>query len=241
MKKFIMSFVISSMIFGLIFTGIGKGKIFRGSSEASVEDEYIVEDEDGSKQTLKVKNELLFLMMGVDAKDVKKSKGTRTDTMMLIKANFDTGDISLLSLPRDTRVLVKGKEDKLNHAHAFGGTDLTMKTVRDFTGLDVDYYVKVDYAAVKGIVEAIGGVDIDVPVNMNYYDPSADPPLKINIKKGPQTLNGQNAHDFLRFRSGEGDLGRIKRQQDFLKELMKHTYNNSNKINKEFKEFKKKN
>lgn len=223
MKKFIISFLISSMIFGLIFTGIGKGKFFSGNSMASVEDGYEIEDEDGSKQTLKVKNELLFLMMGVDAKDVTKSKGTRTDTMMLIKANFDTGEIGLLSLPRDTRVLVKDKEDKLNHAHAYGGTDLTMRTVRDFTGLDVDYYVKVDYRAVKGIVDAIGGVDIDVEKDMYYNDPTADPPLSINIKKGFKTLDGQNAHDYLRFRSNDGDLGRINRQQEFVKELMKQT------------------
>ena len=223
MKKFVLSFLISSMVFGLIFTGLSKGIFTDGNSVASVEDEYLIEDEDGSKETLKVKNEILFLMMGVDAKDVKKSKGTRTDTMMLIKANFDTGETSLLSLPRDTRVLVKGKEDKLNHAHAYGGSDLTMRTVRDFTNLDVDYYVKVDYRAVKGIVEAIGGVELDVPVNMKYKDPYADPPLNINISKGPQILDGNAAHDYLRFRSAEGDLGRIARQQYFMKELMKQT------------------
>ena len=223
MKKFLISFIISSMLFALIFTGIGKGKFFNANSEASVEDGYIIEDEDGNKEKLKVKNELLFLMMGVDAKDVTKSKGTRTDTMMLIKANFDTGEVSLLSLPRDTRVLVKGKEDKLNHAHAYGGSDLTMRTVRDFTGLDLDYYVKVDYRAVKGIVEAIGGVDIDVQSNMKYSDPYADPPLNINIGKGFQTLDGEKAHDYLRYRSADGDLGRITRQQDFVKELMKQT------------------
>ena len=232
MKKFLLSFVISSIAFSLIFTGIGKGVFNNGNSEASVEDEYLIEDEDGNKQTLKVKNEILFLMMGVDAKDVKKSKGTRTDTMMLIKANFETGETSLLSLPRDTRVLVKGKEDKLNHAHAYGGTDLTMKTVRDFTGLDVDYYVKVDYRAVKGIVDAIDGVELDVPINMKYRDPYADPPLNINISKGLQVLDGNDAHDFLRFRSGypEGDLGRIKAQQYFLKELMKQTLRPKNLI-----------
>ena len=225
MKKFLLSFVISSMAFVLIFTAISKGIFNDGNSMASVEDEYLIEDDDGEGQKLKVKNEILFLMMGVDAKDVKKSKGTRTDTMMLIKANFDTGEMDLLSLPRDTRVLVKGKEDKLNHAHAYGGSDLTMRTVRDFTGLDVNYYVKVDYRAVKGIVDAIDGVEIDVPINMRYRDPFADPPLNINIKKGLQVLDGNNAHEFLRFRSGypEGDLGRIKAQQYFLKELMKQT------------------
>lgn len=225
MKKFLLSFVISSIAFALMFTGLGKDVFTNGNSMASVEDEYLIEDEDGKNPTLKVKNEILFLMMGVDAKDVKKSKGTRTDTLMLIKANFDTGEMSLLSLPRDTRVLVKGKEDKLNHAHAYGGSDLTMRTVRDFTGLDVDYYVKMDYRAVKGIVDAIGGVEIDVPINMRYRDPISDPPLNINIKKGLQVLDGDSAHDFLRFRSGypEGDLGRINAQQYFMKELMKQT------------------
>ena len=221
MKKFVISFIISAMVFTLIFTGIGKGKFFNANSEASVEDGYIIEDEE--KETLKVKNELVFLMMGVDAKDVTKSKGTRTDTMMLIKANFDTGETSLLSLPRDTRVLVKGKEDKLNHAHAYGGSDLTMRTIRDFTGLDVDYYVKVDYRAVKGIVDAIGGVEIEVPPGMKYKDAYADPPLNINIPQGLQELDGNLAHDFLRFRGADGDLGRIDRQQYFIKELMKQT------------------
>ena len=223
MKKFLLSFGISAIVFSLIFTGMGKVGFFNGNSEASVEDGYVIEDEDGTKDTLKVKNELLFLMMGVDAKDVTKSKGTRTDTMMLIKANFDTGETSLLSLPRDTRVLVKGKEDKLNHAHAYGGSDLTMRTVRDFTGLDVDYYVKVDYRAVKGIVDAIGGVEIDVPQNMKYRDPYADPPLNINISAGHQELNGDLAHDYLRYRGKDGDLGRVERQQYFMKELMKQT------------------
>jgi len=145
--------------------------------------------------------------------------------MMLIKVNFETGEINLLSIPRDTRVTVKGKQDKINHAHAYGGIELTLKTVRDFLNLDVDYYVKVDYKIVMDIVDAIGGVEIDVPQNMKYSDPYADPPLNINLKKGLQVLDGQKAHDFLRFRSGykEGDIGRIKAQQMFMKELVKQT------------------
>ncbi len=146
-------------------------------------------------------------MMGVDAKDVRQSKGTRTDTMMLMKVNFETGKIDLLSLPRDTRVLVRGKEDKLNHAHAYGGTSLTMATVREFLNIDLDYYVKVDYKAVKAIVEAIGGVEIDVPQRMRYSDPTADPPLNINLYPGLQVLDGEGAHDFLRYRSGYKEGG----------------------------------
>lgn len=223
-KKFLLSFIISCIAFSLIFTGIGKFFFIDNNSLATtVGKDELEENEEEAKP--KIKNELLFLMMGVDAKDVKKSKGTRTDTLMLMKANFETGEIGILSIPRDTRVYVRGKEDKINHAHAYGGSELTMETVRNFTDIDIDYYVKVDYRAVKGIVEAIGGVEIDVPMNMYYNDPTANPPLNINLKKGLQVLNGDKAHDFLRFRSGypEGDLGRVQAQQYFMKELMKQT------------------
>jgi LCP family protein required for cell wall assembly len=231
-KKFIISFIISFMCFGLIFSGLNKLGVFKQRSTEAMEGlEDDIDFGEGNKVKQKVKNEVLFLLMGVDAKDVKKSKGTRSDTMMLFRVNFDTGEVNMLSIPRDTRVLVKEKEDKINHAHAYGGPALTMKSLRDFLNLDIDYYVKVDYKAVMAIVEAIGGVDIDVPRNMKYKDPFADPPLNINIKKGFQTLDGKNAHDFLRWRhnndytSGyaEGDIGRIEAQQMFMKEFIKQT------------------
>jgi LCP family protein required for cell wall assembly len=232
-KKFLLTLIISFLCFTLIFMGLKNNSFIRsifktvGTTGENTEDFG-----DGNMVEQKVKNEILFLLMGVDAKDVKKSKGTRTDTMMLTKVNFDTGEINLLSIPRDTRVLVKGKEDKINHAHSNGGVELTMRTVRDFLNLDIDYYVKVDYEIVKGVVDAIGGVEIDVPRNMKYYDNTKGfPLLDINIKKGLQVLDGKNAHDFLRWRHNNdmtrgyemGDIGRIETQQYFMKELIKQT------------------
>lgn len=229
MKKLLLSFLISMISFSLIFVGVDKLIFSRDNSTIAVDGE----DGDISleKPEPKHKDELLVLLMGVDSKDVKKSKGTRTDTMMLVKVNFESGKINLLSIPRDTRVMVKGKPDKMNHAHAYGGSDLTIQTVRDFLNIDLDYYVKVDYRAVMEIVDAIGGVEIDVPRNMKYNDPTADPPLNINISKGLQTLDGKNAHDFLRWRHNnsytagyaDGDIGRIGSQQMFMKELVKQT------------------
>lgn len=219
------TFFLSLGIFTFLYSTLW-GKFFYNNTSAAPEVSGGGQDvfQEGNEIETKVENEILFLMMGVDAHDVKKSKGTRTDTMMLMKVNFETGKIDLLSLPRDTRVLVRGKEDKLNHAHAYGGTSLTMATVRDFLDIDLDYYVKVDYKVVKGIVEAIGGVDIDVPQRMRYRDPTAKPPLDINLYPGPQTLYGKEAHDFLRFRSYRGgDIDRIKAQQYFMKELIKQT------------------
>ena len=228
-KRFFLTFTISLIVFSLMYstlwgTIIGKNTI--AAPEDHIDDDNVdVVEDDLKNKVVNDKNEIVFLMMGVDSKDVKQSKGTRTDTMMLMKVNFDNGHIDLLSIPRDTRVLVKGREDKINHAHAYGGTALTMDTVRDFLGIDLDYYVKVDYRAVKSVVDAIGGVDIDVPQRMKYDDPTADPPLHIDLYPGLQTLDGQKSHDFLRFRSGyrEGDLGRIKAQQYFLEELIKQT------------------
>lgn len=230
-KKFFIAFIISVLGFSVISATLWKSVLNPGPSTVHGDDPDISEPEE-VKKSPKIKNEVLFLLMGVDAADVKKSKGTRTDTMMLTRVNFDTGKISMLSIPRDTRVLVKGKEDKINHAHAYGGPSLTMDTVRDFLHLDVDYYVKVDYKVVMGIVEAIGGVEIDVPFHMKYLDNTAGfPLLDIDIKKGTQVLMGKDAHDFLRFRKGSpgypdypnGDLGRIQSQQYFMKELIKQT------------------
>lgn len=223
-KKFFTAFIISLIGFSVLYSNLWKSILIQGPSTAHGDEPGIIEPEDPKEP--KIKNEVLFLLMGVDAEDVKNSKGTRTDTMMLTKINFDTGKIDMLSIPRDTRVLVKGKEDKVNHAHAYGGPSLTMDSVQNFLNLDIDYYVKVDYKVVMGIVDAIGGVEIDVPFNMKYRDDTPGfPLLDINLKKGLQILDGKDAHDFLRYRKGypEGDLGRIKAQQYFMKELIKQT------------------
>ena len=235
-KRFWVSFGGAILVFSIIFMGLIKTSFIKNIfAEQKIDDENtyneLEEDEEEIKDQL-VKNEILFLMAGVDATDVKKSKGTRTDTMMLIKVNFDNGQTNLLSIPRDTEVLIKDKMDKINHAHSNGGIELTMETLRNFLNLDVDYYVKVDYQIVQDLVDAIGGVEIDVPRNMQYKEMSPTaPPLNIDIKKGLQVLDGKNAHDFVRWRNNNdktrgytmGDIGRIEAQQYFMKELIKQT------------------
>lgn len=240
-KKFILSFILSLICFTLVFKLFGD-KIFLGKNSIPVTDNVPQKELDlgeDNKIEKRVENEILFLMMGVDANGTGEYKNIRTDTMMLFKVNFQNGEINLLSIPRDTRVLVKGKKDKINHAHSYGGSELTMRTVRDFLNLDIDYYVKVDYNAVMKIVDAIGGVEIDVPFDMKYKDNTPGyPPLNINIKKGLRVLDGKNAHDFLRWRKNnsrtvqypEGDVGRIKAQQMFMRELIKQTLKPKNII-----------
>lgn len=234
-KQFIITFLISLLIFSLVFFFLWDtilGDSFNVVDNGSEEIDSNTEDgEETGSIHVKGKNELMFLVVGVDVNDHLHSEGTRTDTMMLTKVDFDSGEIDILSLPRDSRVVVRGKEDKLNHAHAYGGMPMTIDTVRDFLGVDLEYYVKVDYKAVKSIVDAIGGVNINVPQRMKYTDPTAKPPLRIDLKPGEQLLDGQKAHDFLRFRSyREGDLGRIQAQQYFLEEFIKQTLQPKNII-----------
>lgn len=233
-RKFFTSFIISCICFSIIFTGVSRYVLGDGDSLATngneTESESLLDKNDKKE---KDKNEVLILLMGVDTNSVKNSKGSRTDTMMLVNANFDTGQTSILSIPRDTRVLVNGREDKINHAHAFGGADLSVRTVEEFLNIDIDYFVKVDFTAVKEIVDAIGGVRLDIPKPMRYTDPTAKPPLRINLPAGEQQLlDGQKAHDFLRYRSYQnGDLGRVEAQQYFMKELIKQTLQPKNILN----------
>ncbi|HZJ98472.1 MAG TPA: LCP family protein [Tissierellaceae bacterium] len=223
-KKFIITFILSLVVFSLVYSTLWYKILDKETVAAPNDNSEDIDNAFDEDYELPVDNEILFLMMGVDAKDVKQSKGTRTDTLMLFKVNFDSGKIDILSLPRDTRVLVRGKEDKINHAHAYGGPSLTIRTVEDFLGIDLNYYVKIDYNIVESIVDAIDGIEIDVPQRMSYRDPTDKPPLNINLQPGLQTLYGDDAHDFLRFRSyPDGDLGRIKAQQYFMKELIKQT------------------
>lgn len=238
-KKFWTTFLISLILFSILFAGAGYYISSRNSLAAvDMEDE---DDDSRAKEILKEKGEILFLLMGIDDQDgtggievVKAKKiegenrhnptGKRTDTMILCKFNFDTGDITMVSIPRDTRVHIRGRngQEKIAHAHAYGGPYLAIKTVRDLLGIDLNYYVTVDYKAVKTIVDAIGGVEIDVPRRMYYRDPLAKPPLVIDLQPGLQVLDGDKSLQYLRFRSyPEGDVGRVEAQQVFMKEFIK--------------------
>lgn len=226
-KGFYISFVVSLIIFSFIFIFAGKF-LFPEDIVASIEDdeddELEVVDEE-AEEAEGIKDEMLFLMLGVDSNDLDEHSNIRTDTMMLTKVDFETGKIDILSIPRDTRTMVKGRLDKINHAHSYGGVDLTLETVSDFLDIDLDYYVKVNYEAVEEVVDKIGGVEIDVPKRMKYSDPTANPPLYIDLDKGLQVLDGDKSLQYLRFRSyQDGDVGRVAAQQIFVKEFVRQTF-----------------
>lgn len=164
-------------------------------------------------------NSLNIMIMGVDrrADDVGRS-----DTLMVLTYNPADKKASLLSLPRDTRVHIeKNDYDKINHAYAYGGHELTQKTVEAFLNVPMDYYVMIDIHAFEKIIDAVGGVDIDVEKRMYYEDPWDDNGgLVIDLYPGKQHMDGKTAIQYVRYRDGEGDIGRINRQQKFMKALM---------------------
>ena len=203
-KKFFMAFaaslVVSFLIYLVFYDSIFVEYAYKSDEENREQGISIGEIIDEPNEN----NEILFLLAGVDSKDINE-KGVRTDTMMLMNVNFDTGKTSILSIPRDTRVKINNNTRKMNDAHSIGGMELTLSTINDLLGLDIEHYVKVDYQVVIDLVEIIGGVNIDVPFLMEYEDPTSDPPLDIYLEKGPQLLNGKNAHDFLRWRKNNAE------------------------------------
>lgn len=216
-KKFIITFVISLALFAGIFWVANK---VLDVMEVTSKVEFLGHDlGEGNIIEQVVDNELLFLVLGLDSDDFSgaTTEQNRTDTMILAKVNFDTGKVDILSIPRDSRVMVRGQLDKINHAHHFGGLKLAMKTTRDFLNLDIDYYVRVNFFSVKDIVDVLGGIEVDVPVQVDVAEDN------VHLKPGKQVLNGKQALQFARFRAGyaEGDMGRVKSQQLIIKALVK--------------------
>jgi len=158
-----------------------------------------------------------ILVLGVDERSGDQG---RSDTMFVATIDEATKSVSLLSVPRDTRVKIPGHGwDKINHAYANGGSQLSQKAVENLLGIPIDYYVTIDFAGFYKIVDAVGGVDVDVEKRMYYEDPYDE--LVIDIQPGMQHMNGKTAIQYVRYRDSEGDIGRIERQQKFIKAMFK--------------------
>ncbi|NLL05048.1 MAG: LCP family protein [Clostridiaceae bacterium] len=156
-----------------------------------------------------------------------------TDTMMVVNFNPTTAKISILSIPRDTKVLINRKNAKINAAYPVGGGEQAIESVSDLLGIDIKYYVYVDTSTFRKVIDKLDGVDYYVPEDMNYDDPIQN--LHIHLKKGQQILDGNKAEQYMRYRQGNSgkvtknydgsDLKRIDAQQNFIKELIRQKVN----------------
>ncbi|MCA3748679.1 MAG: LCP family protein [Rubrobacter sp.] len=155
-----------------------------------------------------------ILVLGVDRRPGGEAEGggVRADTIMLARIFPDSGDINLLSVPRDLFVELRpGERDRINAAYAYGGVRLAVAAVEGYTGVGIDHYAVVDFRGFEEIVDAMGGVTVRV---------EEDLPPGWRIGKGMQHLNGRKALLYARYRSTpEGDLDRIRRQQELLAAL----------------------
>ena len=203
------------LIFCAAALGVYAG--FRFTDDNKSKNFFVTQDRSSDESILPtVKKNMTVMLMGVDE---RKDDVGRSDTLMFL--NFNRDDVSLLSIPRDTRVYIERQGyQKINAAYAYGGEKLARQTVEDFLGVDVDRYIKIDTNAFPRIIDEMGGIEIYVERDMHYEDPWDDNGgLVIDLRQGLQHLDGKASMEFVRFRDWEGDAGRVRRQQAFMKAL----------------------
>lgn len=206
--------LISSLMVLAALGGIYTAKIYT-TPYSSIVSEF----EEGTLHDVQISKEKCnILILGTD------KEGLRTDVMMLAQIDPETDSAVVMSIPRDTRVKYSGATRKITEVHAVGskngkkGSEASIIAVKELTGIPVNHFVKINFEAFRDSIDALGGVDFDVPQRMKYTDPYQD--LKIDLQKGMQHLDGDKSEQLLRFRRYKnGDLDRIKVQQDFIHAL----------------------
>ena len=183
-----------------------------------------------------------FAVFGVD------EDSYRTDVTMVVFFHHESGKVDIVSVPRDTKVKIpddmyskiKERRSDVNQVVKINGipayvtedrNEASVKVLESNLGIPIDYYVNVKLDVFRYIVDTIGEIKIDIPVDMKYSDPLQD--LNINLKKGEQYINGAQAEQLVRFRSGyaSGDVGRVEMQQVFMKAFVEQLLNTKNRLN----------
>ncbi|CAG7657732.1 LCP family protein [Paenibacillus allorhizosphaerae] len=164
------------------------------------------------------KQRVNVLLLGGDSRGLKKNEIPRSDSIMVASIDPVTKKAYLFSILRDTYVKIPGSgEDRINSALAIGGPNLAARTVGDLLGIPIQYYVYTDFKGFIALVDAIGGIDLDVEKDMKYKDSEDGHEYDINLKKGMQHLDGKTALQYVRFRHDAlSDFARTERQRKFL-------------------------
>ena len=208
--------VLMALVVGAALAYEPKGEQAKGPEKLKASPTGWVEKMFGGGQKLE-DGPINVLVLGVDERPESAEEGSRTDTIMLVRVDPGTGDVRLLSVPRDLLVEISpGEENRINSAYNFGGMDQTVTAFEDYSGVDVDYYAVVDFQGFKDVINAMGGVEVDVGEEF---------PSKYKIEEGLQTLNGKQALYFARYRgTSGGDLDRIRRQQQMVAALRSQAF-----------------
>ncbi|MFD1064424.1 LCP family protein [Oceanobacillus locisalsi] len=215
--------VVTLLVIGLaLLSVVGYGSYLYVKANNAVSDSY--EDDGREKSDLRdfevdpdIDN-VSMLIIGVDENDHRgNADSSRSDSLMLATFNKDENSVKLVSIPRDTYTYIPemGREDKITHAHAVGGPKATIETVENMMDIPVDYYVRVNFHAFVDVVDAIGGIDVEVPYEFEESD-SMDQRDAIHLQPGEQSVNGEEALAFARTRKLDNDIERGKRQMEVV-------------------------
>ncbi|MFE9653372.1 LCP family protein [Micromonospora sp. NPDC006431] len=209
--------------------GMIAGGLYYRSIDSSIERVDAFDDvPEESRPQVVAKGAMNIMMLGSDSRDPENSGGSRSDTIILAHLPADRSSAQLISIPRDTWVPVPrskegrgGREAKINAAYAWGGVPLMVQTVEQFTGVRIDHVTMVDFSGFKEIVDALGGIEIDVDQNFTSKH-SLNPDGRREFVKGRQTMDGATALDYARERYAfaNGDFTRIKHQQQVIKAIL---------------------
>ena len=201
---------------------IGGAQIFESEARLSEDMTPIAVDESSPfYEAFQSKDRVNVLLLGVNE--------NMTDVIMLCSYDMENQYVNLISIPRDTFYYRPGWDNnyagnKINAIYSSEGITALAEAVSEtLYGMPIHYYAIIEYDDIRKVMDVIGGVEVDVPFNMNYDDPTADPPLHIHISKGVQTIDSSNVMEYLRYRKGysNGDIGRIEVHQEFVKKVAK--------------------
>ncbi len=173
-----------------------------------------------------IKDNVSVLFIGVDESEKRSANDSngRSDALLVATLNNKDKTVKLVSIPRDSYVYIpdRGRNDKITHAHAFGGVPGTIDTIEGMLDIPIDYYVKMNFNAFIEVVDALGGIEAEVPYKLTELDENDK--RTVNLEPGLQELNGTQALALARTRKQDNDLERGKRQQMILQSLMKEAF-----------------
>jgi LCP family protein required for cell wall assembly len=218
-KKKKLLWIILSII-GVLVLGTGGYAfyLYKSAADTVASIHEDIDREKSGKRTEEVKftekDPISILLMGVDERE---GDAGRSDALILMTVNPNTNSTQMVSIPRDTRteIVGKGKQDKINHAYAFGGTGMALATVENFLDVPVDYFVKINMESFKDTVDAVGGVEVNNTLDFSYGG--------FDFPKGNISLDGEKALAYtrMRYEDTRGDFGRQDRQRQVIEAVIK--------------------
>ncbi|WP_340002268.1 LCP family protein [Oceanobacillus sp. FSL K6-0127] len=206
------------ILIGVIVLGVGAYAISIYNNVAKTVNEKMHEpvdsiDREATKKKMKATEKLTILLLGIDSQE---GTSGRSDALMVLSLDPTDDSMQLISIPRDTRTTIvgKGTEDKINHAHAFGGTDMSIATVENLLDIELDYYVRMNMDGLSELVDELGTITVDNEIAWN------DGTNNFNV--GPVELDGDQTMAFVRMRKQDpnGDFGRTSRQRQVIEGII---------------------